>query len=105
MAWKEHERVCEKYGFAVPLRYSTLHAQQAVISLLTLNHAEPVLEPEQEKTARKYLHGCKAHPADYLSLKHKIEWWALENAPTIAGLFGRLSLWADAKKQKKNLKV
>ena len=104
LAWKEHERVCEKYGLAVPLRYSTLHAQQAVISLLTLNHADPVLEPEQKKNAQKYLQGCKAHPADHLSLKHKIEWWALENSSVVACLFGHLSLWADAKKQKRIFK-
>ena len=99
-----NERVCEKYGLAVPLRYSTLHAQQAVISLLTLNRADPVLEPEQKKNAQKYLQGCKAHPADHLSLKHKIEWWALENSSTVACLFGHLSLWADAKKQKRIFK-
>ena len=53
------------------------------------------------RNAKKYLQQCKAHPADDLSLKHKIRWWALENAPTIAGLFGRLSLWLDARKQKR----
>ena len=99
--WQEHERVCEKYGLAVPLRYSALYAQKAVISLLTLNHASPVLTPEQEKNAKKYLHECKAHPADNLPLKHKTEWWALENAPAIASFFGRLSLWAEERKQKK----
>ena len=101
LAWQEHERVSEKHGLTVPLRYSACRAQQAVISLLTMNQAEPVLEPEQEKSAKKYLQQCKAHPAEDLSLKHKIKWWALENAPTMAGLFGRLSLWLDARKQKK----
>lgn len=103
-AWQEHERVCEKYGLVVPLRYSMLHAQHAVISLLTMNRTEPVLEPEQEKSAKKYLQQCKVHPAENLSLKHKIEWWALEKAPAVSCFFGRLSLWLDAKKQKKMFK-
>ena len=101
LAWQEHERVCEKYGLTKPLRFSRLRAQQLVISLLTMNHAEPMLEPEQEKNAKKYLYKCKKHPADDLSLKHKIEWWALENVPAISFLFGRLSLWAEAKSQKR----
>ena len=101
MAWQEHERVCKEYGLTAPLRCSAWRAQQAVISLLTMNQAEPVLNPEQEKNAKEYLQQCKAHPADELSLKHKIRWWALENAPTMAGLFGRLSLWLDARKQKR----
>ena len=101
MAWQEHERVCKEYGLTAPLRCSAWRAQQAVISLLTMNQAEPVLDPEQEKNAKEYLQQSKAHTADDLSLKHKIRWWALENAPTIAGLFGRLSLWLDARKQKR----
>jgi len=72
LAWQEHERVCKKYGLTVPLRCSAWRAQQAVISLLTMNQAEPVLDPEQEKNAKEYLQQCKAHPADDLSLKHKI---------------------------------
>lgn len=101
LAWQEHERVCEKYGFAIPLRHSRLRAQELVISLLTLNRAEPVLGPEQEKSAKKYLQQCKEHPADDLSLKHKTEWWALENAPAMASLFGHLCLWAEARSQKR----
>ena len=101
LAWQEHERVCEKYGLAIPLRFSRLRAQELVITLLTLNHAEPVLEPEQEENAKKYLQQCKAHPAEDLSLKHKTEWWALDNAPALASFFGRLSLWAEARSQKR----
>ena len=103
LAWQEHKRVCEKYGLTVPLRYSARRAQQAVISLLMMNQAEPVLDPEQEKSAKKYLQQCKEHSEEDLSLKHKIRWWALENAPTIACLFGRLSLWIEARKQKRLL--
>ena len=104
LAWQEHERVCEKYGLSVPLRYSRLRAQQAVISLLTLNTAEPVLEREQENKAREYLKKCEKHPAEDLSFKHKIEWWALKSSPGIASLSGRLSLWADERKQKRRFK-
>ena len=71
---------------------------------MTLNQVEPELKAEQETEAKKYLQKCKEHPADGLSLRYKMEWWALENAPAIARFFGRLSLWAEERKQKKKLK-
>ena len=102
VAWKEHERVCEKYGLERPLQYSRLRAQQAVISLLTMNEARPMLDAEQLAEAKEYLVFCEKHPSPDLGTKHKTEWWMLRHAPSVAGLLGSVSLWADRLKQKKN---
>ena len=72
-AWQEHERVCEDYGLARPLAYSRLRAQQAVISLLSLNSAEPLLDEEQEAEAKAYLKLCKKQLSPDLSTRHKLE--------------------------------
>lgn len=101
-AWQEHERVCEAYGLARPLAYSRLRAQQAVISLLSLNAAEPLLDEEQEAEAKAYLKQCEKQPSPDLSTRHKLEWWTLRHAPGLAKLGGRISLWADQQKQKIN---
>ena len=101
LAWRERERVCEKYGFAEPLQYNRLLAQESVISLLAMNRAKPELKQQQDVEAEMYLQKCKRHPAVGLTLRYKIEWWALENSPALARFFGRLSLWAEAVKQKK----
>lgn len=105
LAGQERERVCEKHGLAGPLQYNRLQAQEAVICLMTINQAEPELNTKQETEVKKYLQKCKGHPAEGLSLRYKIEWWALENAPAIARFFGRLSLWAEKRQQKKKVKI
>ena len=102
VAWKEHERVCEKYGLERPLRYSRLRAQEAVISLLTMNEAQPMLDAEQLAEAREYLALSEKQPSPDLKTKHKTEWWMLRHAPSVAGFLGSVSLWADQWKQKIN---
>lgn len=101
IAWQEHERVCGKYNLTRPLQYSRLRTQQAAISLLTLDAAASFLDREQLKDVRQYLDESLTRPAKNLTFKHKFEWWALRNMPTVAKLFGRLSLWADERKQKR----
>lgn len=46
MAWSEHERVCEQYGFNA-LAYSRMRAQKAAISLKVINYADPYLNEKQ----------------------------------------------------------
>lgn len=99
-AWQEHERICETYGLDKPLNYCRLRAQQAAITLLALNITEPALEPDQDNDVKKYLQECEERPAKGLSLKHKMEWWALNNSPAIARIFGHISLCADALQRK-----
>lgn len=100
LAWQEHERACEKYGLNVPMDYCRLQTQQAAITLLTLNAAEPMLEPDQENKVKEYLQKYKKQLPKNLPLKHKMEWWALNNSPAIASLFGQLTLQADAGQRK-----
>ena len=95
LAWQEHERICEAYGFDKPLDYCRMQAQQAAIALFSMNIAEPVLQPDQENSLKKYLRKCEGRPAKGLSLKNKLEWWSLKHAPVIARFFGRLHLGAD----------
>ena len=104
LAWREHERVCQDYGIGTPLPYCRLRAQQAVISLLVLDAASKTLNQTQLADAQAYLKDCELHPAKELSVKHRLEWWALKNAPCIAKLSGKLSLWADERKQKRKFK-
>ena len=68
---------------------------------MTLDAAASFLNREQLKDVRQYLDESLTRPAKNLTFKHKFEWWALRNMPTVAKLFGRLSLWADERKQKR----
>ena len=104
VAWKEHERVCEKYKLNHPLSYCRMRAQEAVISLLVLDAACPTLDGTQRTEAQAYLKICESHPSKALSLKHRLEWWALTHAPAIAASFGKLSFWADARQQRRKMK-
>ena len=99
LAWREHERVCEAYNVEAPLPYCRLRAQQAAISLMTLNTARSELDQETVKKVRAYLKKCEGQSATGLSLKFKFEWWALRHAPFISRLSGKLSLWADERKR------
>lgn len=100
LAWQEHERVCETYGFTKPLDYCRMQAQQAAIALFSLHVAKPVLLPDQENRLKKYLQKCEEKPAKGLSIKDKLEWWALKNSPAITRLFGRLRLGVDTLQRK-----
>ena len=100
MAWREHERVCEKYQIPGPLPYSRLRAQQAAVSLLVLNKAQPYLTTAQRADVQEYLRASANNRAPELSLKHKLQWWSLLNAPGLSWLFGKLSLMADDYKQR-----
>jgi glycosyltransferase involved in cell wall biosynthesis len=100
MAWREHERVCEKYQIQGPLSYSRLRAQQAAISLLSLDKAQPYLTVEQEADVQGYLRASAKHRSPELSAKHRIQWWFLEHAPSCSWVFGKLSVMADDFKQK-----
>ena len=104
VAWKEHERVCEKYKLNHPLSYCRMRAQEAVISLLVLDAACPTLDGTQRTEAQAYLKICESHPSKALSLKHRLEWWALKNAPAVAAAFGKLSFWADERQQRRKMK-
>ena len=90
MAWSEHERVCEKYGFDA-LRYSKIRAQKAAISLKLINYADPYLNDKQIVFLNKYLSKIKNNKN--LSLKFKIELWALNHLPiSVCRYFGYLSI-------------
>ena len=104
LAWKEHERVCEKYDLKNSISYCRLRAQEAAISLLVLDAASQALDLKQRAEAQAYLKSCESHPAEALSVKHRMEWWALNNAPTVAASFGKLSFWADERQQRRKLK-
>lgn len=56
MAWREHERVCEAYGYKNPLEYSRLRAQKAAISLLVINEATDYLSSEQKEKMQKRIY-------------------------------------------------
>ena len=94
-AWREHERVCVAYQIRHPLPYCRLRAQEAAISLLLLNQAEPVSPPALLAETEAYLKESEANPADGLPVSAKLEWWALKHVPFLAGVSGRLHLWAD----------
>ena len=99
MAWREHERVCEKYECR-PLKYSRERAQKAAISLLVINKAKPYLDVKQLEDVENYLKKSEDKKAD-LPFKHIIQWWALNNAPWLCCVFGNISIWFDEVKQRR----
>ena len=104
MAWREHERVCEKYGLAGPLPYSRLRAQKAAISLLVINKAQPYLNEEQLEDVRQYLRHSERQKSPELSMKHTAQWWLINHFPEAAKPIGQLSIVADSIKQKRKFK-
>lgn len=94
-AWREHERVCVSYRIQPPLPYCRLRAQEAAVSLLLLNQAVHTSPPALLAEAKTYLKESEANPAEELRVSTRLEWWALKHAPFLAGLSGRLHLWAD----------
>lgn len=100
MAWREHERVCEAYGYKNPLEYSRLRAQKAAISLLVINEATDYLSSEQKEDAEAYLQ--KDDKAlNGLPLKHRMQWWAYKNMRHVCKVFGKISIFFDKLKQLK----
>jgi hypothetical protein len=83
------------------LPYCRLRAQESAISLLLLNQAEPVSPPALLAETEAYLKESEANPADGLPVSAKLEWWALKHAPFLAGVSGRLHLWADCWQNKR----
>lgn len=100
MAWREHERVCEAYGYQNPLEYSRLRAQKAAISLLVINEAADYLSSEQKEDAEAYLQ--KDDKAlNGLPLKHQLQWWTYKNMRPVCKIFGKISIFFDKLKQLK----
>jgi len=99
LAWREHERVCEKYGFKESLPYSRFRAQQAAVSLLVLDKSQPYLSAGQEKDVRDYLEESRTRKSEKLKLKHKALWYMLDHMPFLCGIFGDISIAADRFKQ------
>ena len=100
MAWREHERVCETYGYKNPLEYSRLRAQKAAISLLVINEATDYLSSEQKEDAEAYLQ--KDDKAlNGLPLKHQLQWWTYKSMRPVCKIFGKISIFFDKLKQLK----
>lgn len=100
MAWSEHERICEKYGFDA-LRYSRIRTQKAAISLKLINYADPYLNDQQIIFLNKYL--SKINISSDLTVKFKFELWALQNMPVaICKWFGQLSILGQKLKSRKS---
>ena len=99
MAWREHERVSEQYGFKT-LEYSRWRAQKAAVALLVIDKAQPYLTEEQKNDVLQYLWESKKHRSPKLSIKHIAQWWALENVPMLCKAIGSISIWNDGRKQR-----
>lgn len=99
MAWREHERVCEKYK-CPPLEYSRVRAQKAAISLLVINEAKPYLNRAQLEDVKKYLEKSENNKVK-LPLKHMFQWWVLKNVPGLCKALGKISIYFDEIKQKR----
>ncbi|WP_455656299.1 glycosyltransferase family 2 protein [Phascolarctobacterium sp.] len=99
MAWREHERVCEKYK-CPPLEYSRARAQKAAISLLVINEAKPYLNRAQLEDVKKYLEKSENNKVK-LPLKHMFQWWVLKNVPGLCKALGKISIYFDEIKQKR----
>lgn len=96
LAWREHERVCEKGGF-LPLAYSRERARKAAISLKIINYAENILTKEQLADIDDYLNKMKI--IDALPIKYRFEYWANAHLPLVLlKMLGKISVWADRKK-------
>ena len=100
MAWREHERVCAQYKLS-PLAYSQGRAVKAAISLLALDDASPYLSLEQRQDVLSYLKNKKLLAEVKLPLKHKMQLWAIYNAPGLLKKFGAISIYFDNIKQKR----
>lgn len=99
VAWREHERVCEKYK-CPPLEYSRRRAQKAAISLLVINEAKPYLNKKQLEDVKKYLEESENNKVK-LPLKHTFQWWILNNFPVFCKVLGKISVFFDEIKQRR----
>ena len=99
IAWREHERVCEKYK-CPPLMYSRMRAHKAAISLLVINEATGYLSEEERNDVESYLQ-MRAKQIVNLSLKHRMQLWTLKNMRPLCKTLGNISLYFDNLKQKK----
>lgn len=99
MAWREHERVCEKYK-CPPLMHSRMRAHKAAISLLVINEATGYLSEEERNDVESYLQ-MQSKQIVNLSLKHRMQWWTLKNMRPLCKVLGNISLYFDNLKQKK----
>lgn len=99
IAWREHERVCEKYK-CPSLMYSRMRAHKAAISLLVINEATGYLSEEERNDVESYLQ-MRAKQIVNLSLKHRMQLWTLKNMRPLCKTLGNISLYFDNLKQKK----
>lgn len=97
VSWQEHERVCAKYKLP-PLEYSRQRTQKAAVSLLTINEASPYLNQQQKKEVQEYLRESEKHRVR-LPLKHKLQWFCLKHLSFLCKIFGKISIWFDARKR------
>lgn len=96
LAWREHERVCEKGGFS-PLEYSRFRARKAAISLKIINYAEDMLNKEQLADLDEYL--GKIESTKSLPIKYRFEFWANKNLPKLLlKILGKISVYNERRK-------
>lgn len=101
LAWREHERICEKYDCSVPLLYCKMRAQEAAISLKIINLAVHYLSESQLNELNTYLEKVKTDTS-LLSVKHKLELLSLQYLPdSLCSFLGHMSIWMETHKQNK----
>lgn len=98
LAWREHEKVCVKYGLLKPLKYSKMRAQKAAISLKMLDLATNYLDNNQLRDLDAYLMNVDT---SLLSVRHCLELLALRYLPDyFCSFIGKISIWRENQKQR-----